>query len=218
VARIARMHRFGQWCLLVLAGCSSTSRVEKTGPQPEAIAAAYRALIEAHPDFQMVAVLAEKEGKGVDWSKATQSTDPSGRWVAQIPLLWDEDNLELLIVTIEPERVSSVLLSRIGLVREKQAAQIALTDLSTRMVTTATVKTTEAKPVLQNVAWGLAKEPLLFLRCYSPVQPKYRYNAIGSILMLLLQSLHSRSLRRRCLGRALPGSRHIVGLWRLHIH
>ncbi|GIW33929.1 hypothetical protein [Meiothermus sp.] len=143
--------------LLILAACSSTPRVVETGQAPEPIPAAYRAMIEAHPDFQMVATLAAKEGKRVDWSKATQSTNPSGRWVAQIPLWWDENMLELLIVTIEHEKVVDVLLSRITFEREMQTAQIAFTDLSTRVVAIAKLSTVEGKAVLQQVIWGIGK-------------------------------------------------------------
>ncbi|GEM83786.1 hypothetical protein MHY01S_19520 [Meiothermus hypogaeus NBRC 106114] len=142
------------------AACSSTPRVVETGQAPEPIPAAYRALIEAHPDFQMVATLAEKEGKRVDWSKATQSTDPSGRWVAQIPLWWDENTLELLAVTLNHQQAISLVLSRVTFQAQGEPVQIAFTELTTGLAVVGLVSSEFGRPAFQMVKWGASKNAL----------------------------------------------------------
>lgn len=161
MTRIARTASVGLMILLlILAACSSTPRVVETGQAPEPIPAAYRALIEAHPDFQMVATLAAKEGKRVDWSKATQSTDPSGRWVVQIPLWWDSNGFELITVGIDRGQVTSVLLSRVEVSGEVQALEVAFTDLSTQLAVVGLVGLNQDKPVFEMSSWGRSKNTL----------------------------------------------------------
>lgn len=93
----------------------------------------------------------------MDWSKATQSTDPSGRWVVQIPLWWDENTLELLIVAIEHERVVDVMLSRITLAQDEKAVRVAFAHLGSKLAMKGLVTITQGKPVLEHVMWGRTK-------------------------------------------------------------
>ncbi|WP_027878530.1 hypothetical protein [Meiothermus cerbereus] len=143
--------------LLVLAGCSSTPRVVETQPNPNAVSAATRALIEADPHFQLVARLAAQESKHPDWSKATQTADSNGRLVIQVPIWWDENNLELLIATIEQEQVLSILLSRVTFEKTEQSTRLAFSDLSTNLVVTGLVKPSQGRPVFHKIAWGVRK-------------------------------------------------------------
>ncbi|GAO73935.1 putative uncharacterized protein [Meiothermus ruber H328] len=72
--------------LLVLAGCSSTPRVVETKPNPTVVTPEIRAQIEADPEVQTLILLAKNEGKGLDWTKATQSADSNDSLVVQVPI------------------------------------------------------------------------------------------------------------------------------------
>ncbi len=143
--------------LLVLAGCSSTPRVVETQPNPNAVSASTRALIEADPHFQLVARLAAQESKHPDWSKATQTTDSNGRLVIQVPIWWDENSLELLTATIEQEQVLSVLLSRVTFDKTEQSIRVAFSDISTNLAVTGLVEPSQGQPVFHKIAWGVRK-------------------------------------------------------------
>jgi hypothetical protein len=140
--------------LLLFVGCSGTPIVVESAGPTESIPAVTRSLIEADPKFQTVVTVAATEGKVVNWSKASQTTDANGQKVVQLPLWWDDHNMELLIIAIEQDRVSNVLLSRITLQKEKETAQIALADLSTGLAMTGRVISAQGKPVLDQVVWG----------------------------------------------------------------
>ncbi|ADD27018.1 hypothetical protein [Meiothermus ruber] len=141
--------------LLVLAGCSSTPRVVETKPNPTVVTPEIRAQIEADPEVQTLILLAKNEGKGLDWTKATQSADSNDSLVVQVPIYISEETLELVVVTFEQNRVTSVLLSRLSREREKELIALAFSDLKTHLVVNGTVDPSQGRPVFQKVIWGI---------------------------------------------------------------
>jgi hypothetical protein len=130
--------------LLVLAGCSSTPRVVETQPNPNAVSAATRALIEADPHFQLVARLAAQENKHPDWSKATQHTDSNYGFVVQIPLWFDEYNLQMVIVRISGDNIDVVVSSAKKEARD--VMEIAVVDMASKTVSSARVASWSGDP------------------------------------------------------------------------
>lgn len=141
--------------LLVLAGCSSTPRVVETKPNPTAVSPEIRAKIEADPEVQTLVTLAKNEGKEPDWTKATQSADSNGSLVVQVPIYVSEDTLELVVVTFEQNRVTSLLFSRVSREREKEPIALAFSDLKTHLLVNGIVDPSQDRPVFQKIILGI---------------------------------------------------------------
>ncbi len=130
-----------------LAGCSSTPRVVETQPNLNAVSPEIRALIEATPEFQLIARLAAQEGKRVEWARASQAMGADGRTVVQIPLWWSEQGVELLVVAVERGRVADFLFSRVS---KSDDIQIAVANLISKTTLTASITYEQGQPKMTN--------------------------------------------------------------------
>lgn len=114
----------------------------------------------------------------------------------QLPLWRDKQEIGLVIVVVEHQQVTSVLLSRTSLSPTGEA-NLAFTDLTTKVAVVGTIKTDASKPVLQQMVWGPVKKASSLEELLHPEEIKNLSSVAvtpSSLCSGLLQQLNSAAI------------------------